>query len=155
VKEVRKRLEHCRTAPTTWAMTTSVRFLASFVLAGMWTTAFAVAQAPTPPTPPPQAPAAAAPAGRGGRATRPVASQDVLIRGKGLYDTNCASCHTPTLRGTPDGKYPSLLRSFVALRDQQGQLIGPQLAKHTPPITILAGFSSMIADFSPRARSTT
>ena len=117
-------------------MTTSVRLLASCVLAGIWTTAFALAQAPTPPAPIPQAPATAAPAGRAGRATRPVASQDVLIRGKGLYDTNCASCHTPSLRGTPDGKYPSLLRAGVTLRDQQGQLIGPQLTRHTPPITM-------------------
>jgi cytochrome c oxidase cbb3-type subunit 3 len=128
-------------------MTTSARFLASLVLAGVWTTAFALAQAPTPPTPAPQAPAAAAPAGRGGRATRPVASQDVLIRGKGLYDTNCANCHTPTLRGTPDGKYPSLLRSFVALRDQQGQLIGPQLAKHTPPITMGQADTVAVAEY--------
>src|SRR5689334_8113013 len=98
-------------------MTTSVRLLASLILAGTWTTTFALAQAPAPAA---QAPAAPAPAGRGGRATRPVASQDVLLRGKGLYDTNCASCHTPTLRGTPDGKYPSLIRAGVALRDQQG-----------------------------------
>src|SRR5215472_12096754 len=43
--------------------------------------------------------------GAGGRAggrrggftqfTRPLASQDVLARGKGLYETNCASCHAP------------------------------------------------------------
>ena len=128
-------------------MTTSVRLLASLALTGTWTTAFALAQAPTPPAPAPQAPAVAAPAGRGGRATRPVASQDVLIRGKALYDTNCASCHTPTLRGTPDGKYPSLLRSFVALRDQQGQLIGPQLTKHTPPITMGPADTVAVAEF--------
>jgi mono/diheme cytochrome c family protein len=128
-------------------MTTSVRLLGSFFLAGVWTTALALAQAPAPPAPAQQAPAAQAPAGRGGRATRPVASQDVLVRGKGLYDTNCASCHTPTLRGTPDGKYPSLLRSFVALRDQQGQLIGPQLPKHTPPITMGQADTVAVAEY--------
>jgi len=125
-------------------MTTSVRFLASFVLAGSFTTAFALAQAPAPAA---QAPAAAAPAARGGRATRPVASQDVLVRGKGLYDTNCASCHTPTLRGTLDGKYPSLLRAGATLRDQQGQLIGPQLAKHTPPITLSQADTVAVSEY--------
>ena len=126
-----------------------VPLLASFVLAGAWT-GFVLAQAPTPPAPAPQAPAAPAPAARGGgggRATRPVASQDVLIRGKGLYDTNCASCHTPTLRGTADGKYPSLLRAGVALRDQQGQLIGPQLTRHTPPITMGPADTVAVAEY--------
>ena len=33
--------------------------------------------------------------------TRPLASQDVLARGKSLYDANCASCHATDLRGMP------------------------------------------------------
>src|SRR5262245_61545156 len=31
--------------------------------------------------------------------TRPLPSQDVIVRGKGLYETNCASCHATDLRG--------------------------------------------------------
>ncbi len=68
--------------------------------------------------------------GGGGRrgfpqATRELASQDVLARGKGLYDTNCASCHAPDFRG-PD-KGTRLLRSQASLNDQHGELIGRRL----------------------------
>ncbi len=42
--------------------------------------------------------------------TRPLASQEVLIRGKALYNSTCASCHAPDIRGV-EGKGHSLLRS--------------------------------------------
>src|SRR5438477_10591052 len=45
--------------------------------------------------------------------TRPLASQDVLARGKALYETNCASCHAADLRGSSTGV--SLLRSLPSL----------------------------------------
>src|ERR1700686_5149483 len=54
--------------------------------------------------------------------TRPLASQDVLARGKALYETNCTGCHAPDLRGTPNGT--NLLRSGTALSDQHGELVG-------------------------------
>src|SRR6516164_3782681 len=83
--------------------------------------------------------------GRGGRGggrraggftqfTRPLASQDVLARGKALYETNCASCHAPDLRGSATGV--SLLRSLSSLSDQHGEIIGAEVAKHTPRLTL-------------------
>jgi mono/diheme cytochrome c family protein len=89
----------------------------------------------------------------GGRAggftqyTRPLASQDVIVRGKALYETNCSSCHAADLRGTADGKYPNLLRSGVALRDQKGELIGARVAKHASPITLIEADTTAIADY--------
>ena len=86
-------------------------------------------QQPTTQTPP------AAPAGQGQRGagqagrqggggrrggftqfTRELAPQDVLVRGKSLYEANCASCHAADLRGGRKGT--NLLRSGIALTDQ-------------------------------------
>jgi cytochrome c oxidase cbb3-type subunit III len=112
---------------------------------------------------PPQAPAAATgrgggrAGGRGGRGVsgaagrgraaggspdrfsqfiRPLASQDVLLRGQTLYDANCASCHAMDMRGVV-GKGNNLLRSPVAMDDQHGELIIANLAKHNPPVTLV------------------
>jgi mono/diheme cytochrome c family protein len=126
-------------------------------------------QNPAPQTPPPAAPTGQPPGGRGaapqpqrgqvpagggGRRaggftqfTRPIASQDVLVRGKGLYEANCGSCHAPDLRGTADGKYPNLLRSGVALRDQHGELIAARVAKHAPAITLVQTDTTAIAEY--------
>ena len=102
--------------------------------------------------PPPPAPGGAGRgAGRaGGRAARPagsspdkfsqfirpLASQDVLLRGKSLYDANCASCHAADMRGVIS-KGNNLLRSPVAMDDQHGELIIANLAKHNPPVTLV------------------
>jgi cytochrome c oxidase cbb3-type subunit III len=95
--------------------------------------------------PPPQAP----PAGRAGRGAggrgrssdgfsqfiRPLASQDVLLRGKSLYAANCTACHASDMRGVA-GKGNNLLRSAIAMDDLHGELIGGSLAKHTPPVNL-------------------
>jgi len=103
------------------------------------------------------------PAGRGGRGggrrggfpqlTRQLAPQDVLARGKGLYATNCASCHAEDLRGTPNGT--RLLRSQASLSDQHGELIGAEVAKHTPPINLVEADSSAIAEYIHSVLATT
>jgi len=89
----------------------------------------------------------------GGRAggftqfTRPPSAPELVVRGKALYETNCASCHASDLRGTADGKYPNLLRSGVALRDQKGELMGARLAKHAQPITLIEADTTAIAEY--------
>ncbi len=75
--------------------------------------------------------------GGGGRAggftqyTRPLASADVIARGKALYDSNCSSCHATDLRGVP-GKGINILRQTLA--DKQGELVTAQIKKHNPTI---------------------
>jgi cytochrome c oxidase cbb3-type subunit 3 len=124
-----------------------------------------LAQGGAPPAQPPapeggQAPAgrAAGPAGRQGGAqgggarrggftqfTRELASQDVIVRGKSLYEAQCASCHMTDLRGSATG--PNLLRSGVALADQHGELVGAAVAKHTPALTPAAQDVVAIAEY--------
>ncbi len=85
-------------------------------------------------TPPPAgqgagAGGAGAPQGRGrGPATfpaqqRPLADPAVIARGQGLYGSICRACHGVDLRGGDMGG-PNLLRSQVALTDQDGEAIG-------------------------------
>jgi len=76
-----------------------------------------------------QQPAAEAPAQRppGGfipGAVRPPIDPAVVERGKTLYGINCQGCHGQDLRGGDLGG-PNLLRSQVALSDQDGELIVP------------------------------
>lgn len=77
--------------------------------------------------------------------TRPIASQDVLARGKALYETNCASCHSPDLRGTPTGV--NLLRSGIALSDQKGELVGKSLAEHKSKINLVETDTVAVAEY--------
>jgi len=85
--------------------------------------------------------AAGAPAARGGgrggftQFTRPLASPDVVARGKSLYEANCASCHAADMRGTDRGV--NILRSGIALRDQHGELVGEELNKHNPVVNLV------------------
>ena len=158
-------------------MTADTRTIAASILAGAVMTALVAAQGAGTPTlqgqpagqtgvekPTPPAGGRAGDAGQrgappeggrqgGGRAggytqyTRPLAPEGVIIRGKALYGTNCASCHAVDLRGTVDGKNPNLLRSGVALRDQKGELIGARVARHTPPLTLNEADIVAIAEY--------
>src|SRR3954464_2040584 len=148
-------------------MTRHTRLIATIVLAIGSTASFLLAQgAPTqtpPPagqTPPPatgQGGARQRGAGRGGgqggggrrggftQYTRELAPPDVLVRGKSLYEANCASCHAADLRGGPKGT--NLLRSGIALQDKHGEMVGAAIAKHTPPLTLVEADSVAIAEY--------
>jgi cytochrome c oxidase cbb3-type subunit 3 len=77
---------------------------------------------------------------------RPLASQDVLLRGKSLYEANCASCHAADMRGVP-GKGNNLLRSPVAMDDQRGELIGANLNKHNPAVRLAGDDAVAISEY--------
>jgi len=151
-------------------MSAHTRTLAAVLFAGAAMTGLVIAQAPTP-APQGQPPAGQTtppsegrgdPGERGGRGgrqgpggggrrggftqfTRELAPQDVIVRGKGLYETNCASCHSPDLRGTPKGA--NLLRSGIALSDQHGDKIGASLSIHAPAITLASADAVAIAEY--------
>ncbi len=122
--------------------------LIAAIFAGSVIAALSYAQGtPTPvPDPVPIAP------GKGVRAngftqyTRPLASQDVLIRGKGLYNSTCASCHASDIRGV-EGKGTNLLRSGVVLSDKAGELIAASVAKHNPKINLVEADNSAISEY--------
>jgi cytochrome c oxidase cbb3-type subunit III len=127
-----------------------------YTLAALGCAALTMAQTPPAQTPPnPQTGNQGAAGGRGGRGgggrggfpqhTRPLAQQDVLARGKALYETNCASCHAADLRGTAN--VPRLLRSGVALSDEHGESIGAAVAKHNPKINLVEADNGAIAEY--------
>lgn len=124
------------------------KYLIAALFAGSVITAPAYAQGtPTPvPDPVPIAP------GKGVRNngftqyTRPLASQDVLIRGKALYNSSCGSCHAADIRGVP-GKGNSLLRSGVVLSDKAGELIADSVAKHNPKINLVEADNLAISEY--------
>jgi len=83
--------------------------------------------------------------------TRPLASQDVLVRGKSLYDGNCASCHAADLRGvidkTPAQNGPNLLRSTETMSDKQGELVAASVSRHNPRINLPGTDTGAIAEY--------
>jgi len=79
--------------------------------------------------------------------TRPLASQDVLVRGKSLYDAQCSSCHAPDMRGVLDKNGPNLLQSAETMMDKQGERVAASVAKHTPPINLPDSDTAAIADY--------
>lgn len=77
--------------------------------------------------------------------TRELAPQDVIVRGKSLYEANCASCHAADLRGGPKGT--NLLRSGIALQDKHGELVSEAIGKHSPALTLVSADSVAIAEY--------
>ena len=67
------------------------------------------------------------------------------MRGKGLYEANCASCHSTDLRGGGNGA--NLLRSGIALADQHGELVGAAVARHDPALTLASADTVAIAEY--------
>ena len=111
----------------------------------------------------PAAPAAPAAQGRGnapgGRRggfpqyTRELSSQEMILRGKALYDTNCAKCHAPDLRGAPPNG-TNILRSGLVFRDENGELVGAALKKHAAPITLLEPDVTAVAAYLHSVQAT-
>src|SRR5260370_37928632 len=71
---------------------------------------------------------------------RPPGDPAQIARGKTLYGISCTGCHGADLRGGDLGG-PNLLRSQVALSDQDGELIvpivqGSRQATGMPPIAM-------------------
>src|SRR5438067_10656277 len=117
--------------------------LISLTVASLLAAALMAQNQPPPQPAPPGGRGGGGGGGRGGGArrggftqfTRPLASQDVIARGQGLYETNCASCHASDMRGTDKGT--RLLRSLTSLNDQHGELIGKAVAEHSPKINLI------------------
>ena len=59
---------------------------------------------------------------------RPLAEAATIARGSGLYGVHCRICHGSDLRGGEMGG-SNLLRSQLALNDQDGELIGPVITQ--------------------------
>ncbi|HKV47576.1 MAG TPA: c-type cytochrome [Candidatus Acidoferrales bacterium] len=91
----------------------------------------------------------AGPGRRGGfpQYTRQLAPEDVLARGKSLYDAQCSSCHAPDMRGVLEKNGPNLLQSAETLMDKQGEMVAAAVAKHNPPINLPQDDTSAIAAY--------
>ncbi len=119
----------------------ATRTVLMLVCLGWAAVATAVAEAAVQNPPPAQAPDA--PAGRGRVAgpgqrggtfpqfNRPPVDPAIIARGKGLFETNCGTCHGADLRGGQLGG-PNLLRSQLILSDRNGELIAPVILNGRP-----------------------
>jgi len=107
-----------------------MQFRKSWIAAALFDVAIAVAgvmaqgSSPTTPQPAPPATGVRRFGGFVPGQHRPPGDPVQIARGKALYGVNCAGCHGVDLRGGDLGG-PNLLRSQVALSDQNGELILP------------------------------
>ncbi len=65
-----------------------------------------------------------------GPADRMVVDPAAATRGRGVWASECITCHGAQARGSDTA--PSLLRSLVVLKDRQGKELGPFLKKGHP-----------------------
>jgi cytochrome c oxidase cbb3-type subunit 3 len=86
--------------------------------------------------------------------TRELASPDVLIRGKSLYESTCASCHANDIRGVI-GKGISLLRSQPLRSDQHGEIVAALVAKHDPKINLVDADNVAVSEYLHSILNTT
>jgi cytochrome c oxidase cbb3-type subunit 3 len=86
--------------------------------------------------------------------TRPLAPQDVLARGKSLYEANCASCHASDLRGVLDKHGPNLLRSTQVFSDKEGELVAASVKNHKPVINLPTTDTYAIAEYLHSVQAT-
>jgi cytochrome c oxidase cbb3-type subunit III len=82
---------------------------------------------------------------------RPPGDPALIARGKTIYATTCSACHGVDLRGGQLGG-PNLLRSQLALNDQDGELIVPVIQKGRPekgmpPLPLNADDAKAVAIF--------
>lgn len=108
--------------------------IAAVALLPVWTCAALLAQATQPASglvnqgqSPPAGPQQGPPPPRFPAQLRPPEDPVIVERGRRIYGVSCRSCHGADLRGGDMGG-PNLLRSSVALNDQNGELIGTVLA---------------------------
>lgn len=83
-----------------------------------------------------------------------MASQDLLARGKALYDTHCGSCHATDLRGVPAKNGPNLLRAEATMRDQAGERVAASLTKHNPVINLPQTDDAAISEYIHSVQAT-
>src|ERR1035438_7264606 len=100
-----------------------MRIVNALVLLGVLGIGIAAAQGPQPPGPP-AGPGARRAGGLVPGQKRAPEEPAQIARGKMLYGISCTGCHGADLRGGDLGG-PNLLRSQVALSDQNGELILP------------------------------
>ena len=68
--------------------------------------------------------------------TRELAPQDVIVRGKSLYEANCASCHCGGSARRTEGHEPAALGRRAAATST-ASWSAPAIAKHTPALTLV------------------
>ena len=92
---------------------------------------------------------------------RPPGDAALIARGQGLYGVHCRACHGADMRGGDIGG-PNLLRSQLALNDQEGEIIGPIILQGRqtpgmqamPPIAVSADDVKAIAAYVHSVQAT-